>query len=228
LGETATGHAGAVSAVPPIARTTSAGRRVLSCATLGFVAFGIAMALAPWQVAVLLGWDTTGMAFVGWVFLSIRGKDGAATACLATREDNSRAIADAVLISAGLATLIGVGATLLKAATEKGGAHVAMTSLAGLTVVVSWACVHTVFTLRYARLYYSGNGGMDFHEDRRPDFGDFAYVALTLGMTYQVSDTDLTSKPIRVTALRHAILSYLFGTVIIAVTINVVAGLLSK
>jgi uncharacterized membrane protein len=78
-------------------------------------------------------------------------------------------------------------------------------------VVLSWASVHTVFKLRYARPYYSGGGGIDFHVDERPDFGDFAYVALTIGMTFQVSDTDLTAKPIRMAALRHALLSYLFG-----------------
>jgi uncharacterized membrane protein len=218
-----------MSGVSPIASgIASAGRRVLTCAALGLVAFGAAILVAPWQVAVLLGWDATGMAFVIWVFLLVRGKDGAATEALATREDSSRAAADVVLISAGLANLIGVGAALLKAAGEKGGVHVAISALAGLTVVISWACVHTVFTLRYAHLYYSGNGGMDFHDDGRPDYGDFAYVALTLGMTYQVSDTDLTSKPIRVAALRHAVVSYVFGTVIIAITINVVAGLLSK
>ena len=201
---------------------------MVACVAIGLLAFGVAMALLPWQVAVLLGWDATGVAFVVWVFLTVRGKDGRQTERLATREDSSRAAADLVLIAAGIANLLGVGAALLKAAGEKGNVHLAITALAGLTVVVSWACVHTVFTLRYARLYYSGDGGMDFHDDRRPDFGDFAYVALTLGMTYQVSDTDLTSKPIRVSALRHALLSYVFGTVIIAITINVVAGFLTK
>jgi uncharacterized membrane protein len=81
--------------------------------------------------------------------------------------------------------------------------------------------------LRYARLYYADPvGGVDFNEDVRPDFSDFAYLAFTIGMTYQVSDTDLTNRRIRRTALRHALLSFLFGTVIVAMTINIVAGLL--
>ena len=89
------------------------------------------------------------------------------------------------------------------------------------TIVVSWAIVHTIFTLRYAALYYAGpRGCVDFNEDDDPCYADFAYLAFTIGMTYQVSDTDLTSKAIRHTALRHAMLSYLFGTVIIAATIN--------
>jgi uncharacterized membrane protein len=93
---------------------------------------------------------------------------------------------------------------------------------------MSWTSVHTVFTLRYARLYYQAGGGINWHAKDQPDFGDFAYVALTLGMTFQVSDTDITSKPIRKAALRHAVLSYLFGVVILATTINVVASLLAK
>jgi uncharacterized membrane protein len=90
------------------------------------------------------------------------------------------------------------------------------------------ACVHAVFTLRYARLYYSGGGGIAYHNNEAPDYGDFAYVALTIGMTFQVSDTDLTSRQIRRSAIRHALLSYLFGVVIVAMVINVVASLLTK
>ena len=101
-----------------------------------------------------------------------------------------------------------------------------ITTVAVVSVVASWVAVHTVFTLRYAHLFYLGDGGIDFHDDRKPDYGDFAYVAFTIGMTYQVSDSDLTAKPIRVTALRHALLSYLFGIAVVALTINVVATLI--
>jgi uncharacterized membrane protein len=71
-------------------------------------------------------------------------------------------------------------------------------------------------------------GGIAFNEKDPPDYVDFAYVALTIGLTFQVSDTDLSSKQMRRTALRHALLSYLFGAVIVALTINVVASLLSS
>jgi uncharacterized membrane protein len=80
--------------------------------------------------------------------------------------------------------------------------------------------------LRYARLYYTGpDGGIDFNEDGRPQYSDFAYLAFTIGMTFQASDTDLTTKEIRATALPHALLAYLFGAIIIATTINLLAGL---
>jgi uncharacterized membrane protein len=186
------------------------------------------MVLTPWQVAPLVGWDVTAVAWVGWVGFSVLNKDSADTQRLATTEDDSRAAADALLVSASLASLVGVAFALLKAATEKGAAHGLVTAVAAGTVIASWGTIHTLFTLRYGQLYYAEGGGIDFHDDRLADYGDFAYVAFTLGMTYQVSDTDLKSKTIRMTALRHALLSYLFGTVVVAMTINVVAGVLSK
>ncbi|TMK44127.1 MAG: DUF1345 domain-containing protein, partial [Actinobacteria bacterium] len=116
---------------------------------------------------------------------------------------------------------------LVKASSEHGGAKALLTVVAVVSVFLSWAVVHMTFTLRYARLFFTGpRGGIDFHDDDRDaSYLDFAYVAFTIGMTYQVSDTDLTNRQIRSAALRHALLSYLFGTVIIAMTINVIAGL---
>ncbi len=195
---------------------------------LGIAAFAPAVVFTPWQVAVLVGWDTMAATFVGSVFLATRGKDSAATKELATAEDNSRVAADTVLVGASVASLVGVVFALLKAGGETGTAHILIIAVAFLSIVLSWPSVHTVFTLRYARLYYSAGGGIDWHARDMPDFGDFAYVALTLGMTFQVSDTDIVSKPIRKAALRHAVLSYVFGVVILATTINVVASLLAK
>ena len=83
-----------------------------------------------------------------------------------------------------------------------------------------------MYTLRYARLYYSGHaGGIDFNQTADPDYRDFAYLSFTIGMTFQVSDTNIQSQQIRRTALRHAWLAFPMGAVIIATTINVVAGL---
>jgi uncharacterized membrane protein len=119
-----------------------------------------------------------------------------------------------------------VGFALLKASRSHGYDQAAITAVAVLTVVLSWAAVQTIFMLRYARLYYTEGRGVDFNEDDKPDFRDFAYLAVTIGMTYQVSDTDLTTKSVRRTATRHALLSYVFGTFVVAMTINVVASLL--
>ena len=183
--------------------------------------------LAPWQGRVLLGWDTAAIVFLLWVWGDIRGRDAKATAEIATSEDDSRAIADLMLIGASVASLAAVLLALVKAASLHGGPKAVLTIIAIGSVMVSWAVVNTVFTLRYAHLYYGEPpGGIDFHDDRDPRYIDFAYVAFTIGMTYQVSDTELNSGDIRHTALRHALLSYVFGTAIIATMINVLAGAL--
>jgi uncharacterized membrane protein len=184
------------------------------------------MAFTPWQAAVLLGWDTTASLFVGSVFRDTWGRDAAGTAALATREDDSRTLADLLLVSASVVSLAGVGFGLVKAGQTQGAARALMTAVTVLSVFLAWGVVQTVFMLRYARLYYGGARGIDFNEDDEPDYHDFGYLAVTVGMTYQVSDTNLGTKAIRRTVTRHALLSYLFGTVVVAMMINVVASLL--
>ena len=123
-------------------------------------------------------------------------------------------------------SLVGTALMLLKASQADGGGKIALTSVAVLEVVVSWLVVHTLFMLRYAHEYYTAPiGGIDFKSDKPPDYHDFAYLSFTVGMTFQVSDTDLQSNLMRRTALRHALIAYLFGAVILGVTVNVVAGL---
>jgi uncharacterized membrane protein len=178
-----------------------------------------------WQVAALAAWDTTSLVLLVWVWVVVWTKDAEGTAAIATSEDDSRGAADIILVGASITSLAGVGLALVKSAAQKGAGEAATIAVAVVSVLISWAVVHTVFTLHYARLYHAEGGGVDFHGDQ-PDYRDFAYLALTIGMTYQVSDTDLSSKAIRRTALHHGLLGYMFGTVIIAMTINVVASLL--
>ena len=129
--------------------------------------------------------------------------------------------------TAGVALLAAVGLVLVRASHATSGTKAYLIALGVLSVALSWVMVHTVFTLRYARTFYgTPEGGVDFNEPDPPTYLDFAYLALTIGMTFQVSDTNLTSKPIRRIALTHAALSYLFGAVIVALVINVVASLL--
>jgi uncharacterized membrane protein len=206
----------------------NARNRLAVCLGLGVVGFAIAFALVAWQVAVLIGWDVTSAAFIAIVYFGIRGKDAAATQRAAVSEDDSRTASEAILVGANIASLVGVAFALIAAGTTHGYVKSAITTLVVVSVVLSWAAVHVVFALRYARLYYAQGGGIDFHADALPDFRDFLYVALTIGMTFQVSDTDLNAKSIRMTAIRHALLSYLFGVVVVSTTINVIATLLTK
>jgi uncharacterized membrane protein len=135
-----------------------------------------------------------------------------------------------LLLSASVASLVGVGFDLVKANQAHTGGRVMLTLAAVLTVASSWTLVQTVFALRYAHEYYTPPiGGIDFKtHDEQPDYQDFAYVAVTVGMTFQVSDTDIQARRTRRTVIRHALLAYLFGAVILAVVVNVIASLLNN
>jgi uncharacterized membrane protein len=144
------------------------------------------------------------------------------------REDPARPIADLLLVGASVASLVGVGFVIAAGGNSKGVEKAALVAFAVVTVFLSWAVVHTTYTLRYARLFYAGKaGGLNFHQDAggQPQYSDFAYVSFTVGMTFQVSDTEVNSTVMRATILRQALLAYLFGVVIIAIIINLVAGL---
>ena len=222
-GTAESGHEGNIESSHGAAR-----RRVLLSLAAGLVAFGVAKLFTTWQIAALIGWIVAAIVFISWIWLNVRGMDGDATARHAAIEDASRPTADLILILASVASLVGVGLALLEASSRPALERAIITAVAAITVSLSWATVHTVFTLRYARLYYAAGGGIDFHEERPPAYGDFAYLAFTIGMTYQVSDTTTASRTIRRTVLYHAYMSYIFGTVVVAMTINVVASLLNR
>lgn len=195
----------------------------------GVVAAGIALSYgASWSVAALAAADVASLVFVSWVWVTVAGADTGETARHARAEDASRTAAEAVLLAAVVASLIAVAFALAQASHAHAPARGLLTGLALTSVALAWSSVHTVYALRYARLYYTPpDGGVDF-QGERPDYLDFAYLALTVGMTFQVSDTDLTGKRVRRTALRHALTSYVFGTVIVAITVSSVAALLGR
>jgi uncharacterized membrane protein len=205
---------------------TSSRNRLIVVVVLGGLAGGITATLAAWELAVLVGWDVSALTFVVWVWGSVARFSPAQTRELARREDDGRVATAVLLLTASVVSLVGVGLALFKARNAGTAEQVVLTIAAVLTVAVSWIVVHTVFTLRYAREYYTDPvGGIDFKSDDDPDYQDFAYVAFTIGMTFQVSDTDVQGRKVRRTVLKHSLLSYLFGAVILAVVINVIAGI---
>lgn len=191
------------------------------CASAGAMAV-----VSPWPMAVLGGWDIAAAVLVTWVWLSTGRLDAEETHRVATREDNSRVASSLFLLSASVASLAGAGLILDRARDVSGMPRAAYLATAAASVVLSWTVVHTVFALRYAHEYYTTPiGGIDFGDGAHPSFQDFAYVSFTVGMTFQVSDTAVQSSLIRRTVLRHALLAYLFGAVILAVTVNVIASI---
>lgn len=142
---------------------------------------------------------------------------------LSRRQDSSRTLILIVVVASAIASLFAVVA-LLNSIDKNKEEHIFLPLLA---VLSAWTLVHTIFTLRYAHLYYGldinqkkRSGGLDFPHETEPDYMDFAYFSFVIGMTSQVSDVAVGSKAMRRTALIHGVLSFFFNVVIIAFTIS--------
>jgi uncharacterized membrane protein len=199
--------------------------RLVVMAIAGVFVGTLSALLGAPHYAPLIGWDAAALCFSLWVWATVGGMNAAQTKVHAHREDPTRTVTDLLILTASVASLIGVGIVLVAASSSHGTEKGLLAGLAAASVALSWLLVHTLFTLRYARLYHSSHGGVDFNQDEPPRYVDFAYLAFTIGMTFQVSDTNIQISNIRATALRHALLSYLFGAVILGTTVNFIVGL---
>jgi uncharacterized membrane protein len=170
-------------------------------------------------LAAIAGMETI-FVVAGWA--TLWSMDADATKRNTGRED-FRPVAEEILVVAiALCGLVAI-VVLLLLGDSAGAAAVA---LAG--VFMAWAALHLMYATRYAHLYYqTGTGGIDFNSDDPPTYRDFLYFSYNLGMTYQVSDTSVSSQTIRAVVLRHCLLSYVFGISVLATTINLVAGAVS-
>lgn len=200
--------------------------KLVIVALCGIIAGLLAGRWFPWHAALLAGWDAALLAYIGWTWRAVYPMNGRATQQHALREDPSRPVADAVILGTVLGSLGAVG-FMLVASSASQGLHLAIEAIfVIISIVIAWAALHTLFILHYAEQYYIAPvGGVDFGETTTPCYRDFAYLAFTIGMTFQVSDTQLSAQRMRRTALRHAVLSYAFGTIIVAATVNLVASL---
>jgi uncharacterized membrane protein len=206
-------------------------RRAVIVGSIGLLVVVVLAWFLPWGLAVVAGWDAAALAFLVSVWPVLLRADGPHAAQLATREDETRGSAAVLLVGASVASLLGVVFALDLAGRQGGPLRVLLIGVAVLTVVLSWTVVNTVYTLRYADLHYrSREAGIAFGDpdgQEQPTYRDFAYVAFTIGMCYQVSDTTVRDRRIRGTVLSHAFLSYVFGVVIVAGSVSLIAGLLS-
>jgi uncharacterized membrane protein len=204
----------------------SARRTLLSlCAGL---AAGVCVGLsATWRLLPLVSWTVAVTLVLTWVWRIGWRQDASGTERLAEAESASRST-DAWLLGACVASLAIVAVALVQAGGHRNGASVAAVLLSVLSVALSWALVNTVFAFKYARLYYfdePDSGGIDFKHDGAPAYSDFAYMAFTVGMSFAVAETEPTSTRVRKVALGHALLSYAFGTGVLAVAVNLVTNL---
>ena len=157
---------------------------------------------------------------------------------IAKNQDLSRTLLFIIILVASFVSLVTIVLMLreLPNPGERGYYYSVLLCIA--SVVCSWFLIHTVFTSHYAHLYYTcrtdevidkeHRGGLDFPNQKSPDFRDFAYFSFVIGMTFQVSDVVITSGLIRRRVLIHGLISFLFNTIIIAVSVSIIAGLIHK
>lgn len=198
--------------------------RVLGGAAVGALASGVAVLYGFHWFSLLIGWDVLAVTFMVWTWMVIWPFDPAETAAHAEHEEPGRRTVFVLILFGALASLVGVGLLLAKTTPDNFG-FIAPWLTVG-SVLISWFAVHTLYALTYAKVYFREKpvGGIDFNTDQPPRYSDFAYVAYAVGMSFAISDTNLTSSRMRAVALGHGLLSYLFGSVIVASVVNLIAG----
>ncbi len=205
-------------------------------AALSLVVYVLIPAHVSVPAAILLTWSTFALSVILLCWVAIVYTHPREVRAIARLQDSSRTVIFLFVIAAALISMVAV-IFLLK--TGKGHAanidqHV---SLAIGSVFISWWLVHTVFALRYAHMYYDTDtddggtkeeGGLDFPGgEKNPDYLDFVYFAFVIGMTFQVSDVEISKREIRRIAWLHGFISFIFNTAIVALSINIISGLVA-
>lgn len=179
--------------------------------------------LARW----LMAWDTFSLAMIvmSWItFAIIPSKEIRSQVKV---QDPKRGIVFVLVLIATIASMLAV--VMLIIVKKEGHTISALrTPVAIAGMVLSWVLIHTLFALRYAHIYYGNDvdnpsnhaGGLTFPGEKRPEYFDFAYFSFVLGMTFQVSDVEITSRPLRTLAMFHGMISFAYDTVMIALVIN--------
>jgi uncharacterized membrane protein len=179
----------------------------------------------------MVGWDTFSLCMIVMSWITFGITNSKQIRAQSKIQDPKRSV---IFIIVLIATVASILAVLLLIVSKKNGTNSSdyKIPIAVAGMLFSWFLIHTIFTLRYAHIYYGDHetkpnthaGGLEFPGDNKPEYLDFAYYSFVLGMTFQVSDVQITSKRFRRLALLHGLLSFVFNTVMIALTINLIAG----
>lgn len=187
----------------------------------------------------LVTWIAFGLCIIIMDWIIILTANPAEIRKIASIEDSSRTLIFLFVIVSSLMSLLAIVFLLLSTKNQSDAVVTARVLLAMASVIVSWWLVHTIFTLRYAHMYYTTDpdddkklkhlGGLEFPGDEKePDYLDFVYFSFVLGMTFQVSDVEISARSIRRLAWLHGLISFAFNTAIVALSINVISGMISK
>lgn len=179
---------------------------------------------------IMIGWDTFSVCMLVMTWITFFITNATQIRIQSKVQDPNRSVIFIIILICALASFLTV---LLLIVTKKEGQDGAAWRLAIAVagMIFSWFLIHTSFTLRYAHIFYGDHetkpnthaGGLDFPGDTLPDYLDFAYYSFVLGMTFQVSDVQITSRRFRRLALLHGLISFVFDTIMIALTINILA-----
>ena len=198
------------------------------------VAIGVVVAVAMHTLEMrgvaraLIGWDAGVIVYLALTYAMMWRTDVEAIRKRAGEQDEGVYFIQFLAVAATFASLAAVLFALI--GSKQSGAATGV-PLAVLTILLSWSFVHTIFTFHYAHEYYGERrdgkiGGLIFPDDIKPDYRDFLYFSLVIGMTSQVSDVQVTSKIIRRIVAVHGVLSLFFTLVVLALTVNMIASLL--
>ncbi|MDJ0364322.1 DUF1345 domain-containing protein [Hymenobacter sp. H14-R3] len=207
--------------------------RLAAGSVVGAAAWAFSPAHYSGLIRLIISWDAFAITALALIWLGMNMADAARIRAIAAKEDLSRLLSFVFVLVAAAASLLAVVLLLSTTHSLPPGQLASHIALSGVAVATSWLLVHTVFTLRYAHIYYDagpdGNdvGGLDFPGDEKePDYLDIAYFAFVVGMTAQTADVAISSRGLRRLALLHGLISFVFNTALVALVINGVAGIL--
>jgi uncharacterized membrane protein len=193
---------------------------------VGLVVGIVVAPLLGFAAGLLAAWAALATTSVVWVAVLVWPMDAEQTRVHATAEDPGRSVARLVAVIGSLASLGAVAVVLIQ---TRGTSELESYLLAGIAVIsvaASWALIQVDYMLRGAHIYYGDPvGGIDFNQSADPQYTDFAYFSLGIGMGYQVGDTSVRTNEIRRLVIAQALLAYLFGAVIIGTVVNLVMDL---
>ena len=181
----------------------------------------------PWPLRAVVGWVAAALTMLGSSWQILFQSDARTTELRAADEDPGRVTVFVIAVLSSLFSLFAATMVLRLMGGESSGTF--WITLALISVALSWLVTHTEYTFRYAHLYYAGGGGgLSFPKTEKPCDMDFAYYSFTVGMCFQVSDVSVTAPNIRRVTLGHALVSFLFNTTILALSLNVAFHLLGS
>lgn len=215
------------------AAKTSGYQKLLISLLLAVCAF---VATLPVNVSnvtkIIFSWDVFAIAMIGMMWLLFFTTTAQEQKEIVKKQDDDIKVIFVIVLTSVCISLIGA---LLLIFSKDGTVfeREIRTIVTLIAIFTSWVLLHTIFTIRYAHLFHVPNmaktkdstGGIDFPDSDVPDYIDFAYFSFVIGMTFQVSDVTISSKSVRRYVLLHSLISFIFNTIIVALTVNIIAGI---